>query len=51
MIAEWRQLGRLTKIFYVCELVGLMGSAIMIPTGLTGIGAIWEVLKRRPFCM
>jgi hypothetical protein len=51
MIAEWRQLSRLTKIFYICGLVSLMGSAIMILTGLTSIGAIWEVLKRRPFCM
>jgi hypothetical protein len=32
-------------------LTSFRGLTIMILTGMTGIGAIWEFLKRRPFCM
>ena len=37
MIAEWRQLSTLTKIFYIGELVSFLGLANMILTGMTSI--------------
>ena len=37
MIAEWRQIGTLTKIFYIGGLVSFLGLAIMILTGMTSI--------------
>ena len=51
MMAEWSQLSTLTKIFYIGGLVSFIGLAIMILTGMTSIGAIWELLKRCPLCM
>ena len=55
MKAEWRQVSTLTEIFYIGGLVGFLGLAIMILTGMTSIGGIlaqkWELLKLCPFCM
>jgi hypothetical protein len=51
IIAEWRELSTLTKVFYIGGLISFIGLAIMILTGMTSIGAIWELLKRCPFCM
>jgi hypothetical protein len=51
MLFEWREFCTMTKIFCVCGLVSLMGLTIMILTGITSIGAIWELLKRCPLCM
>jgi hypothetical protein len=50
-MAEWREFSTLNKIFYIVGLVSFLGLAIMILTGMTSIGAIWALLKRRPFCM
>ena len=54
-MADWRQLGTMTKIFYIAGLIGFIGLALMILTGMTSIGAIlaqkWELLKLCPFCM
>jgi len=38
MMAGWRKLSMLTKIFYICGLVSLVGLAIIILTGMTSIG-------------
>jgi hypothetical protein len=51
MMAEWRKLTTMTKIFYIGGLISFIGLAIMILTGVTSIGAIWDLLKRCPFCM
>ena len=55
MIAEWRQLSTIAKIFYIGGLVSFIGLAVMILTGVTSIGDIlaqkWELIKRSPFCM
>jgi len=51
MMSEWRQLSTIAKIFYIGGLVSFIGLAIMILTGMTSISAIWELLKRYPFCM
>lgn len=51
MMAEWREFSTMIKIFFICGLVSFIGLAIMILTGITSIGAIWELLKRCPFCM
>ena len=40
MIADWRQLSTLTKIFYIVGLISFIGPAIMILTEMTRIGAI-----------
>jgi len=48
---EWRQLGMVEKIFYIGGLISFIGLAIMILTEITGIGAIWALLKRCPLCM
>jgi len=50
-MTEWREFSTLTKIFYFGGLVGFLGLALMILTGMTSIGAICELLKRCPFCM
>jgi ABC-type multidrug transport system fused ATPase/permease subunit len=47
MIAQWRQLSTLTKVFYIGGLVSFIGLGIMILTGMTSIGAKWELLKLR----
>ncbi len=41
MMAEWRQLGALTKIFYIGGLVGFIDMAIMILTVMTIVGDIF----------
>jgi DMSO/TMAO reductase YedYZ heme-binding membrane subunit len=55
MMAEWRHLSTITRIFYICGLIGFIGLAIMILTGITSIGDIlakkWELLKQCLFCM
>jgi hypothetical protein len=51
MMAGWRELSTLTKIFYIGGQVSFIGLAIMILTVRTSIDAIWEFLKRCPFCM
>jgi len=51
MVTEWRQLGTVTKILYFGGLISFIGLALMILTGMTSLGAIWEHLKRCPFCM
>jgi len=51
MMSEWRQVNTLTKIFYIGGPIDLIGLAIMILTGMISIGAVWELLKRCPFCM
>jgi hypothetical protein len=50
-MAKWRQPGAITKIFYIGGLISFLGLALMILTGMTSIGAVWELLKRRPLCM
>jgi cell division protein FtsL len=50
-MAEWRRLSKLTKIFYICGLVTFLGLVVMILTGMTSIVAVWELLKRRPWCV
>ena len=50
-MAELRQLSTIAKIFHIAGLIGFIGLGIMILTGMTSIGAIWELLKRYPFCM
>jgi hypothetical protein len=52
MMAEWRELSTLTKIFYIGGLINFIGLAIMILTGMTSIGDIvgWK-LKLCPLCM
>jgi hypothetical protein len=39
------------KILYNDGLISFIGLAIMILTGMTSIGAIWEHLKRCPWCI
>jgi hypothetical protein len=51
MMSEWKELSAMTKIFYIAGLVSFIGLAFMILTGMTTIGAVWELLTRRPFCM
>jgi len=55
MVTEWRQLSTLTKIFYIGGVVSAIGLAVMILSGMTGIGSIfaqkWELLKLCPWCM
>jgi hypothetical protein len=51
MIADWRELSTPTKIFHIGDLISFIGPAIMILTGMTSIGAIWELLKLCPWCM
>jgi len=51
MISRWMELSTMTKISYIGGLVSFIGLVLMILTGMTGIGAIWELLKRCPFCM
>ncbi len=51
MMAEWKEFSTMTKIFYIGGLVSFIGLAVMILTGWTSIGAIWELLTRRPWCM
>jgi hypothetical protein len=43
MIAEWTELCTLTKIFYIASLISFIGLAIMVLTGMTSIGAMWEL--------
>jgi hypothetical protein len=50
-MVEWRQLGIMTKIFYIGGLSSFLGLALMILTAMTSIGAIWELLKLCPWCM
>ena len=50
-MAEWRLLSTIAKIFYIGGRTGFLGPATMIVTGMTGIGAIWELLKRSPLCV
>ena len=52
MIAEWRELSTMTKIFYIAGLISAIGLAIMILTGLTSIGDIlaWK-FKLCLWCM
>ncbi len=44
MMAEWRELGTLTKIIYIGGVVSAIGLAVMILSGMTGAGGIlsWE---------
>jgi len=55
MMAEWRELSTLTKIFCIFGLISFIGLAIMILTGVTSIGDILalksELLKLCPWCM
>ena len=51
MRAEWRQLRTITEIFYIGGLISFIGLTIMILTGMTSIGAIWEIFKLCPLCM
>jgi hypothetical protein len=48
---EWKELSRGMKVFYIAGLISAIGLAIMILTGVTCIGAIWDLLKRCPWCM
>ena len=41
----------IAKVFYIGGLVSFIGPAIMILTGMTCIGAVWELLKLCPLCM
>ena len=51
MMAEWRQLSTIAKIFHFGGLISFIGLAIMVLTGMTGIGAMWKLLKRCPVSM
>ena len=51
MMAGGKEHSTMTKIFYIAGLVSFIGLAIMILTGMTSIGAIWEHLKRCPWCI
>jgi len=55
MMAKWRELSTLTKIFCIFGLISFIGLAIMILTGVTSIGDILalksELLKLCPWCM
>jgi len=55
MMIEWRELSTLTKVFYTGGLISFIGLAIMILSGMAGIGDIlawkWDLLKRCPWCM
>lgn len=51
MMAEWRDLATLTKVFYIAGLISFIGLAVMILTGMTSIGAIRELRKLCPWCM
>jgi hypothetical protein len=51
VLIEWEELSRMTKIFYIAGIISFIGLAIMILTGMTSLGAIWEHPKRCPFCM
>ncbi len=46
MMGEWRRFYVLTKIFCIGGLISFLGLAIMILTGITGIGAILVPGKR-----
>lgn len=37
------------EVFYIAGLSSFIGLIIMILTGMTSIGAIWELLKRCPW--
>ena len=41
----------ITEIFYIGGLISFIGLATMLLTGTTSISAIWELLKRCPWCM
>jgi len=43
-MSDWRQLSAITKIVYIGGLISFLALALMILTGMTGIGAIWELL-------
>jgi hypothetical protein len=45
MMAAWRQLVTVAKVFYIGGLVSFIGLALMILTGMTSIGALLEHLK------
>jgi hypothetical protein len=51
MMAEWRQLSTIAKIFHFGGLISFIGLPIMVLTGMTSIGAMWELLKRCLLCM
>jgi hypothetical protein len=51
MIAEWRQLGTVAKIFYIGGLISFIGLVVMILCGMISIGDIWELLTRYPLCV
>ncbi len=52
MIAEWRELGTMTKIFCIGGVVSLIGLATMILTGMTSIGPVYgKFFKLCPWCM
>jgi hypothetical protein len=38
MMAEWRELSTLRKIFYIAGLISFIGLALIILTGMTSIG-------------
>jgi hypothetical protein len=52
MMIEWRELSGMTKIFYITGLVSVIGLAVMILTGMVGIGNIvawkWETAQTVP---
>ena len=52
MMGEWKELSRMTKIFYIAGLVSAIGLAVMILAGMTSIGEIltWK-FKLCPWCM
>jgi hypothetical protein len=49
-MSDWRQLSTITNTFYIGGLISFLGLALMILTGMTGIGAIWELIEPCPLC-
>ncbi len=51
-MSRWKELGKMMKIFYIGGLVSFIGLAVMILSGVTGIGAILtRKFKLCPWCM
>ncbi|MFZ0931861.1 MAG: hypothetical protein WAN11_24900 [Syntrophobacteraceae bacterium] len=48
MIAEWRELGTMRKIFCIGGVVSLIGPATMILTGMTSIGRYMGIFQTVP---
>jgi hypothetical protein len=52
MMADWKELGKSTKVFYIAGLISAIGLAVMILTGMISIGDVigWK-FKLCPWCI